>query len=363
MCVLASAFNIQMTKAEKPLFSSSEYVGDLTIGNQSVYNISNETFNLTGRLIIKDNALVSIRNAQVHITCLGDQWNWIPELEIMNGPWRIIIILVEGQAKLEVDNATFVFSAPYPLSAAYHFVYLNGSAEVRMNNSRFVYANGGGDNIEATNNSRLYIANTNLTTGYYVSILKSIEPYPISGLVSRGNSNVYVENCSLDGVGFLGNSSVTLLNTNVTDANVYEEYGNSPTIDMTDSRIEGQLWILCPANVHLTNMFVNQLDARVSANVWAERCHFQEVGVGFDAKVFLSQTEAWKVYTYKGGAIYFFFDLPLLGRVMVQTGFIYILSILLILAGAITIVFAYFQRKRKPNKTQAEQKSMNKGFL
>lgn len=63
---------------------SNGYVGDLTIENHRVYYMSDGIFNLTGRLLIKDNASVRIQNAEFHLTCLADQWNWISDLDYFN---------------------------------------------------------------------------------------------------------------------------------------------------------------------------------------------------------------------------------------------------------------------------------------
>ena len=253
------------------------------------------------------------------------------------------MILAEEQGKLEVNNTKFFLSNPYPLETSFHFIYFNGSAEARIDNPQFVYVDGSGDTIEAADNSRIHITGTNLTTSQHTG-----EHSPGSGVVTRDNSNVFVENCSFDVAYCAGDSLVAFLNANVVSVTVYD----NSIIHMTDSRIE-QLNISGPENAYLTNMFVNQLHAQNSSNIWAKGCHFREVHIGFHAKLLLSQSEAWKVHTYDNGAILFFHDVPLFGRVVFPFSFIsYILPLVLTLAIATALLLVYvLRRKRQTSKT------------
>jgi len=344
MGVSISGLNVKHASADTVQLAHYcvEHAGDLTIEGDMVYNISDCTFNLTGRLLVKDHAHVNLQNAQVFLTCLPDQWNWISDLEHRStGAWRAIMILVENLGKIDADNTTFVFSTPYPLQTLYHFIYISESAEARINDSMFVYTDGKGDVIESNDDSMVNITETNVITNQYTS-----DPSPGSGVVARGCSTVYVDNCSLDTAYCGGNSSVMFLFSNVTSITVYD----NSTIDMTGSRVES-LDISCPPNAYLTNVFATRLNVRNSTNVWAKGCHIQEASIGLDARLLLSQSEAWKVHTYSDGAVLFFYDLPFLGRVVLSLlGFflaIVLVALTLIAVTILTIIYA-LRKKEQP---------------
>jgi len=264
------------------------------------------------------------------------------------------MILVEEQAKLEVDNATFVLSAPYlapeiprVFGVPYHGIYTKDIAEANINNSEFLYADGLGDYIYAANSSRIYVANSDLSTHQYVEQLKTMEQTPGSGIVSDDNSNVYVENCLLDCAYLEGNSTVRLLNVNVTDLFSYD---TSPTINVTDSRIE-RIEVFCSANVYLNDVVADSLDARVNCSVWATKCTFERVYAGFGADVWLFDTEAQKIDAYKKGNVWIVYSLPLFGRVTISYIYApYVVPLILITIIIVTLVSVYLIARRKARK-------------
>ncbi len=331
------------------------YQGDITIGNTTVYQISNCEFNLTGRLAITGKALVRIKNARILITCLTDRWNWVPEEITSERPFRAFMIIVEEQAKLEVDNATFVLSAPRldpeiprVFGVPYHAIYAKDFAEANINNSKFLYADGSGDYVHATNSSRIYVINSDLSTHRYVEHLKTMEHTPGSGIVSNDNSNFYVENCLLDCAYLEDNSTVRLLNVNVTDLFSYDP---SPTINVTCSRIE-RIEVFCPANVYLNDVIADALDARVNSSVWATKCTFGKVYAAFGADVWLFDTEAQKISAYNKGNVWIVYSLPLFGRVTISYIYApYVVPLILITIIIVTLVSVYFIARRKTRKT------------
>jgi len=335
------------------------YQGDITIGNTTVYEISNCEFNLTGRLTITDKALVRIKNARILLTCLTDRWNWVPEENWPEG-YKALMIIVEKQAKLEVDNATFVLSAPRldpeiprVFGVPYHEIHAKDFAEVNINNSKLLYAGGWGDYIYAANSSRIYVANSDLSTHRYVEKLKTMEQTPGSGIASHDNSNFYVENCQLDIAYFGDNSTVTLLNVNVTDGLSYDY---SPTINVTGSRIE-QIHVFCPANVYLNYVVADYLRARVNCSVWATKCTFGGVSAGFSADVWLFDTEAQKIGAYDKGNVWIVYSLPLFGRITISYIYVpYIAPLILITIIIVTLVVVYIIARRKARKPETNNR-------
>lgn len=333
------------------------HYGDLTIGNTTVYQISDCEFNLTGRLAITDTALVRIKDATIRLTCLTDRWNWVSGEITSAGPSRAFMIIVKKQAKLEVDNATFFLSAPrldpeipQVFGVPYHAIYAKDFAEANINNSKFLYADGSGDYIHATNSSRIYVINSDLSTHRYVEHLKTMEHTPGSGIVSNDNSNLYVENCLLDCAYLEDNSTVRLLNVNVTDLFAYH---TSPTINVTGSMTE-RIEVFCPANVYLNDVMADALDARANSSVWATKCTFGKAFAAFGADVWLFDTEAQKISAYNKGNVWIVYSLPLFGRVTISYIYApYVVPLILITIIIVASVLAYFILRRRLNHKAA----------
>jgi hypothetical protein len=340
--------------------NTTTYEGDITIGNTTVYEISNCEFNLTGRLTITDEALVRIKNAKILLTCLSDRWNWVPEETPFDG-YNAFMIIVEKQAKLEVDNVTFVLSAPRldpeiprVFGVPYHGIYAKDFTEAHINNSKLLYANGLGDAIFATNSSRIYVTNSDLSTHRYIEQLKTMEQTPGSGIVSNDNSTVYVENCLLDVNYFADNSTVTLMNVNITDCFSYDP---SPIINVTNARIE-QIRVFCPANVYLNYVVADELYARVNCSVWATKCTFGIVSASFGANVWLFDTKAQKI----SGNVWIVYNLPLFGRITISYVYVpYIVPLIVITIIIVTLVSVYLiarRKTRKPVSLEEDQRSL-----
>ena len=202
-----------------------------------------------------------------------------------------------------------------------------------------------GDAIYAANSSRLRITNSDLSTHRYVERLKTMEPTPGSGIVSNDNSNVYVENSLLDITYFEDNSTVSLLNVNVTD---WYSFGDrSPTINVTSSRIE-RIHVWCSANIYLTDVVADNLDARVNCSVWATKCTFGRVYAAFGADVWLFENKAQKMKTYNKGDIWIVYSLPLFGRITISYIYApYIFPVIALVITSIVIVVVFFLIRRK----------------
>jgi len=296
--------------------------GDLTIGNTTVYQISDCMFNLTGRLTITDTALVRIKDATILLTCLYDRWNWLSGETISTGPYVAFMIIVEEQARLEAENATFILSAPRLApkipevgGVPYHGIRAKDFAEVYMNDSRLLYADGLGDFLYPTDSSRIQIVDSDLSTHKYAEDPKTLKETQGSGIVSDGNSSVYVENCLLDRAVFNDNSTVTLFHVNITEWRSYRHTG--ARINVTDSRI-GEIRFWNPGNVYLNEVMVGDLDARVNCSIWATKCTFESVWARSGADVWLLDTEAQKIGYYKKGNVWIVYSLPLFGRITVH---------------------------------------------
>jgi len=328
--------------------------GDLIIGNTTVYQIRDCEFNLTGRLTITDKALVTIKDATILLTCLTDRWNWESGETDSTGPFRAFMIIVEEQARLEVDNATFALSAPRldpeiprVFGVQYHGIHAKDSAKIYMSDSRLLYTDGLGDFIYSTDNSRIQIVDSDLSTHQYVELHKTIgTPTPGSGTVLVGNSNVYVENCLFDVAYFGDNSTVTLFDVNITELFSHDP-SDTCTINVTDSRI-GQIRLWAPANVYLNNVIVDTLNARINCSIWATKCTFGGVYAAFGADVWLSDTEVQEIGTYEKGNVWIVYSLPLFGQITISYIYApYVIPLILTTVIIVTLVLVYFVLRRR----------------
>jgi len=322
------------------------HYGDLIIGNTTVYQISDCKFNLTGRLTITDKALVTIKDATILLTCLADRWNWVSGENASMGPVRAFMIIVEEQARLEVDNATFVLSAPRldPNPWAWipgHAIHAKDSAEIYMSDSKLLYTDGQGDFIRSTDNSNIQIVDSDLSTHQYMGT-----PTPGSGILSNGNSNVYVENCLLDVAYFGDNSTVTLFDVNITELFSHDP-NDTCTINVTDSRI-GQIRLWAPANVYLNNVIVDTLNAHTNCSIRATKCTFERVYVSNGADLWLSDTEVREIRTYEKGNVWIVYSLPLFGQITISYIHIpYVVPLILTTVIIVTLVLVHFVLRRK----------------
>lgn len=124
-----------------------------------------------------------------------------------------------------------------------------------------------------------------------------------------------------------------------------------------DNTIVEQLEVSGFADVYLTNIGVNRLDANNSSSVWATGCHFSEVYINSNARLLLSQSEAWKVNVYDKGEILGFYDLPLFGKVVFSLPFGFMLYILpFLLAFVVIVVVFVYVRRRKKQTAQSDEK-------
>ena len=100
-------------------------------------------------------------------------------------------------------------------------------------------------------------------------------------------------------------------------------------------------------NVYLNNLCVNNLNA-LNATIWATGCRFKKVFVT-EAKLLLSNSEAWEVHTYEKGEILGFYDLPLFGKIVFSLpfGLVFYMLLFIVLFLAVAVMLIYILRRKK----------------
>ena len=94
-------------------------------------------------------------------------------------------------------------------------------------------------------------------------------------------------------------------------------------------------------------IFLNNLNA-LNATIWATGCRFKKVFVT-EAKLLLSNSEAWEVHTYEKGEILGFYDLPLFGKIVFSLpfGFVFYMLLFIVLFLAVAVMLIYILRRKK----------------
>jgi len=302
------------------------YEGDITVQGNATLVIEDCEFNLTGKLTIKDTAEVIIRNAK-----FISNWNTseVPETSGTN-PWRTRHVTVEDQAKIIIQNSELILSAVYPWQTEYHSLILYDQATANITKSKVTYAeNGKGDFIYTYNRSKLWIKDSTMST-FKPGTSSS---YPKSGLVTQGQSEVEVQESTLDAVYCSENSTVNSFNSNVehwrtTNDNSRINLVGSTVLEFTINGPNSNIW--------LTNTTVERLvtPSNTKSKVWIYKSLVQEIH-GENAGIFV----VW--------------DWPLFGRVVVPyvwTPYILPIIALVIVATGIAIILILRKRSRASHK-------------
>lgn len=300
--------------------------GDITVQGNATLVIEDCEFNLTGKLTIKDTAEVIIRNAK-----FISNWNTseVPETSGTN-PWRTRHVTVEGQAKIIIQNSELILSAVYPWQTEYHSLILYDQATANITKSKVTYAeNGKGDFIYTYNRSKLWIKDLTMST-FKPGTSSS---YPKSGLLTQGQSEVEIQDSTLDAVYCSENSTVNSLNSNVeywrtTHDNSRINLVGSTVLEFTINGLNSNIW--------LTNTTVERLviPSNTKSEVWIYKSLVQEIH-GENAGIFV----VW--------------DWPLFGRVVVPyvwTPYILPIAALVIVATGIAIILILRKRSRASHK-------------
>jgi hypothetical protein len=321
--------------------------GDIIVGNNDTFLIENCQFNLTGKLIIKDMAEVIIRNA----TFISN-WNTseVPE-KLGANPWRTRHIIVESQAKFTVLNSELIFSATYPWHREYHALILYDQATVNMTDSKITYVNGGGDCIYACNNSKLWIKGVMISTFRPENPPYTEYPYPKSGLVGSGRSEIKVQNSTLDEIGFgtaleKGNCTVYISNSNIEHLTSYD----CSRVNMTDSAIS-YVKIYGNSNFWLTNTSIKEELLIQYSKVWLDGSSVKKISSVFKAEVWLHNSSVKEIHANQAD-VWIVWDWPLFGQVAVPYAWApYIPFIALVIASIVIVtVFFLIRRKRRLRK-------------
>lgn len=168
--------------------NATSHLGDIVVEHNDTLLIHDCQFNQTGKLILRDNAEVTISNA----TFIS---NWNPNETPDEAYWRTKKVILQNQSKLTIVNSELILSANASYNRDEHCIIVGDEAIVNITDSKITYSDGLGDYIYGRNNSRVWMRNVVMSTFYPVSYY-SVQ-YPKSGLELEDQSQAEVQNSTL----------------------------------------------------------------------------------------------------------------------------------------------------------------------
>lgn len=277
--------------------NTTSHLGDILVEHNGTLLIQDCQFNQTGKLIIKDNAEVTISNA----TFIS---NWNPNETPDEAYWRTKNLILQNQSKLTIVNSELILSANASYKRDEHSIIIGDEAIVNITDSKISYSDGLGDYVYCRNDSKVWMRNVVMSTFYPVSYYGD---YPKSGLSIEDQSHAEVQNSTLDYLSIgqtadswggrsnctvdIGTSKFEYLQTYGTDfSNVEISSSNISRLD-----INGQ-----DSSVRLTNTTIGELNK-----------HYD------DAKIVLFDSSIQNIYVYAFSNIWVVWQLPLFGQVQI----------------------------------------------
>jgi hypothetical protein len=324
--------------------NATRHVGDIVVEHNDTLLIQDCQFNQTGKLIIKDNARVTISNS----TFIS---NWNPNETPDEAYWRTKNLILQNQSRLTIMNSQLILSANASYNRDAHCVIVCDEATLNITDSEISYSDGLGDYIYGRNSSRIWMRNAVMSTFYPES--QPTPEYPKSGLAVEDESQAEVQNSTLDYayVGQTADSSSGLSNCTLDiDASKLEylEMGGTDfsTVKLSSSNTSRLDVSGRDSSVRLTNTTVGDLNKNTSARI-----------VLFDSSI-------QNIYVYAFSNMWIVWELPLFGQVEIPyTWAPYVIPLVVTSAVSVsaiiglTLFFNARRKRRRKNENAALQSS------
>ena len=358
--------------------NTTNYSGDLVVNGSQTLLIENCQFNITGRLIISDQAQVSIRNC----TFISN-WNLSEEPDVINPLsltiyyWRTRQIIVQGNGKLNISDSNIMLLTPASISEYYssngavycHAIAAYDEAEITMTNSTLSW-NGnwmesGDSGVYLYDNSSLVLSNSSIST-FQQPIDDPEDYYALAGTMKNfvfalNTTAVYASDSVIDQVyanQYTNPSNTTIQLTNST-GDFIEIDGSTSYVHLTNSTIG---WIMSYATAHvwLNNSTVTEIDDEDRTQGSFYSLLNSKVGtLNPYGEIRLDNSKVTSFDPQTARAVYVVWHLPLLGQVLIPYALApYVIPILIVLilafsATGIGLAFHFKHRRTKQTLNQS----------
>lgn len=222
--------------------------GDLTLGGNDTLLVENCQFNLTGRLIVKDNAKVIVRNALFILTLNVSESADNVSAFLRYGTEHVI---VRDQAAFDVVNSEVLLALNAVGAASQNFctVLCYDQSTLNATESGFTWVTGYGVFIDCFNDSRIYLRDAVLSSLRLESGVPEIQ----SGFSLGDESQAEVQNSTLD-TAVLGNGGNCTANFSMSELNwELDTYDGVSSVEVVDSNMSTLEIYGKDARVTLTN--------------------------------------------------------------------------------------------------------------
>jgi hypothetical protein len=331
----ALAFDVRQQNA-------ASHLGDIVVEHDGTLLIQNCQFNQTGKLILKDDAEVTICNA----TFIS---NWNPNETPDEAYWRTKNVILQNQARLNIVNSELILSANASYNRDAHCIIVGDDAIVNVTDSKISYSDGLGDYIYGRNNSRVWMSNVVMSTFYPVSYYGD---YPKSGLSLEDQSQADVHNSTLDyayvgqTADSSGDQSNCTLDIDASKLEYLEIGGNDfSNVKLSSSQVSRLDTNGQDSSTRLTNTTVGELNNYASARLVLSNSSVQNIYYGF--------SNMWVVW-----------ELPLFGQVEIPYAWApYVIPaivtsvVMVFVIVGLTLFFNARRKRRRKNQNAEPQRS------
>jgi len=296
--------------------------GDLIVGNNETLLIEDSQFNITGKLVITDNASVTIRDSR-----FISVWNFSEEPEDHREyPFRTKHITLRNRARLEVVKSELVFNATLE---KYHGLTGYDQAFINIIESKVTYLNANGDVISVYNSSKLWMKNSELSTQQPENLPLREPEYFKSAVLAFDESEVHIVDSVID-----------------------EIHAHNHELSLSDSSVENLVSWSDASDLWLTNSTIKMLTSFRNASILLKDSRVKWLRAE-DGQIWLDNCSVEELYPKDKAKIWVVWNLPLLGKISVPYAwsFYVVPSVIIIIAASIAIVVILIARKRKKSKS------------
>jgi hypothetical protein len=332
-------------------YQSLLHEGDLIVSGDEKLTIENCEYQLIGNIIVKDDAILTIRNVIFNQTTN----QYLPENITSDIPANIV---VENQACFFLINTTLMIPQNVTsriLAQNEAKIYITGS---KIENVKYDAS------VWSIDSSLLYIQNSIMRRAKE-DVEKTVE---MTVIVCTDHSEVHIENVTFDRVTVYQHSKVFIQRSTLKEA---VRIFDSPTVQVTGSIIYG--YVTAEGNPILyirssiirygnstTEPSISASENTTSADIWLIHMNVAKVIAGGNSKVRLIDAFVKDLYLYDNAALFVGWDLPLFGPVAFTPQLAFAIQLIALNLLALTVIIVIFVVLRKMRRLHLnESKSLS----
>ena len=294
-------------------------VPSVNIGDHETVAIENRRYELTSEIIADESAVIFIRNSTL----------------VFSPPEGIeTSILLRGNARLLIVNSSVLFNR----TADYCNIEAYGQAQINITDSELT----GKGLIIGRNDSAVFANHMRF---------KSNSPIDRpSGFAMFGNSSLETYDCSFDGAYLWENSKTSINESEVGSIRTGFDQSTHASIDANNSRIRSIDTLGGKTDFSVNNSYLEVADFQGDISAWFENSTIDAIYGTGNVAVWLDNSHVKYVNLEQGARVLIAIYFPVLGLVGIpyqMTGFLFVTSVLAVIAGLVAISYAVYLRTNR----------------